>query len=55
MRVLIVGAGVIGSVYAGRLLAAGHAVTLCARADRFAELKESGLVLEDAQTGQRVC
>lgn len=55
MRVLIVGAGVIGSVYAGRLLAAGHAVTLCARADRLAELKESALVLEDAQTGQRVC
>ena len=55
MRVLIVGAGVIGSVYAGRLLAAGHAVTLCARGHRLAELEESGLILEDAQTGQRVC
>jgi len=55
VRVLIVGAGVIGSVYAGRLLAAGHAVTLCARADRLAELEESGLVLEDAHSGQRVC
>ncbi len=55
MRVLIVGAGVIGSVYAGRLLAAGHAVTLCARAGRLAELEESGLVLDDAHSGQRVC
>jgi 2-polyprenyl-6-methoxyphenol hydroxylase-like FAD-dependent oxidoreductase len=53
--VLIVGAGVIGSVYARRLVAAGHAVTLCARADRLAELKESGLVLVDAHSGQRVC
>lgn len=55
MRVLIVGAGVIGSVYAGRLLAAGHAVTLCARGRRLAELEESGLILEDAHTRQRVC
>ena len=55
MRVLIVGAGVIGSVYAGRLLAAGHAVTLCARGHRLAELEESGLILENAHTGQRVC
>lgn len=55
MRVLIVGAGVIGSVYAGQLLAAGHTVTLCARTTRLAELKESGLVLEDARTGQRAC
>jgi 2-dehydropantoate 2-reductase len=55
VRILIVGAGVIGSVYAGRLLAAGHAVTLCARSDRLAELEGSGLILEDAQTGQRVC
>jgi 2-dehydropantoate 2-reductase len=55
VRILIVGAGVIGSVYAGCLLAAGHAVTLCARTDRLSELKESGLVLENAHTGRRVC
>ncbi len=55
MRVLTVGAGVVGSAYAGRLFAAGHAVTLCARTDRLAELEESGRVLEDAHSRQRVC
>jgi 2-dehydropantoate 2-reductase len=49
-----VGAGVIGSVYAGRLLEAGHSATLCARRRRVDELSEGGLILEDAQTGQRV-
>lgn len=53
MRVLIVGAGVIGSVYAGRLVQAGHAVTMCARGRRLVELRECGLVLQDALTGQR--
>ena len=54
MRILVVGAGVIGSVYAGRLLEAGHSVTLCARGPRLAELRERGLVLEDASTRRRV-
>jgi ketopantoate reductase len=54
MRILVVGAGVIGSVYAGRLLEAGHSVTLCARGRRFNELHEGGLILEDAQTGERI-
>ena len=54
MRILVIGAGVIGSVYAGRLLDAGNSVTVCARGRRLAELRESGLVLEDATTGQRI-
>lgn len=53
MRIVVVGAGVIGSVYAGRLLEAGHEVTLCARGRRLAELCERGLILEDAETGRR--
>ena len=53
MRILILGAGVIGSVYAGRLAEAGHAVTLCARGERLAELRERGLILEDAYTRRR--
>jgi 2-dehydropantoate 2-reductase len=53
VRILVVGAGVIGSVYAGRLLDAGHSVTLCARGHRLAELRQSGLILEDAHTGRR--
>ena len=47
------GAGVIGSVYAGRLHDAGHDVTLFARGDRLAALRDHGLVLEDAHTGRR--
>ena len=53
MRIVVAGAGVIGSVYAGRLLEAGHEVTLCARGRRLAELRERGLILEDAETGRR--
>lgn len=53
MRILVVGAGVIGSVYAARLLEAGHAVTLCARGRRLAELRDGGLILENAETGRR--
>ena len=54
MRILVVGAGVIGSVYAGYLLRAGHSVTLCARGRRLTELRDRGLILEDAQTGKRI-
>jgi 2-dehydropantoate 2-reductase len=53
MRVLIVGAGVIGSVYAGKLLEAGHEVVLLARGRRLSDLQAHGLVLEDAESGQR--
>lgn len=53
MRILVVGAGVIGSVYAGYLLRAGHDVTLLARGRRLADLTDSGLVLENAEAGQR--
>ena len=52
MRVLIVGAGVIGSVYAGKLLEAGHEVALLARGRRLSELQAHGLMLEDAESGR---
>jgi 2-dehydropantoate 2-reductase len=45
MKVLVIGAGVIGSVYAGRLSGAGHEVTLLARGSRLDELRPSGLRL----------
>ncbi len=45
MRVLTIGAGVIGQAYAGRLAAAGHDVTVLARGDRAALLQERGLRL----------
>jgi 2-dehydropantoate 2-reductase len=53
MRTLVVGAGVIGSVYAGKLLEAGHEVVLLARGRRLLDLQVHGLVLEDAGSGRR--
>lgn len=54
MRILVLGAGVIGSVYAGKLLQAGHDVVLLARGRRLTDLRTSGLVLEDSESGQRL-
>lgn len=42
MRILFFGAGVIGSIYAGKLSLAGHDVTMLARGKRLQELAESG-------------
>ena len=52
LRILVIGAGVIGSVYAARLQAAGHTVTLQARGQHAADLRATGLSLEDATKGQ---
>ena len=53
MKIVVVGPGVIGSIY-GRLLdRSGHDVTLIARDQRLADLRTHGLVLEDADSGQR--
>lgn len=54
MRVLVLGAGVIGSVYAGRLLEAGHEVVLLARGRRLLDLCESGLILQRADTNEQL-
>src|SRR3984885_6748238 len=53
MKVLVCGAGVIGSLYAGRLHEAGHHVTVLARASRRADIERHGLVLQDIVTGAR--
>jgi 2-dehydropantoate 2-reductase len=45
VRVLVVGAGVIGSVYAGQLAEAGQEVILLARGGRLEDLRRSGLRL----------
>ena len=52
-KVLIIGAGVIGSFNAARLRDAGKDVTLLARGHRLEDLREHGVVLEDARTGRR--
>jgi len=44
-RVLVIGAGVIGSVYAGHLAHAGHDVTVMARGRRLHDLERGGLRL----------
>ena len=53
MKILVYGAGPLGSLFAGRLHQAGHAVSLLARGQRLADLREHGLVLVDTQTGER--
>ncbi|MDS0528370.1 NAD(P)-binding domain-containing protein [Clostridium sp. SHJSY1] len=50
MKVLIYGAGVIGSIFAGKLSLAGNAVTVLARGKRFEELKNEGIVLVNPKT-----
>lgn len=53
MRILVFGAGVIGSVYAGHLLRASHEVTLLARGRRLEDIRTHGLILDNAESGQR--
>ena len=47
MKVLVCGAGVIGTLYGGKLARAGHRVTVVARGRRLSDICERGLVLED--------
>jgi 2-dehydropantoate 2-reductase len=53
MKILVCGAGVIGTLYAARLQEAGHHVTVLARGSRRADIQRHGLVLEDIVTGAR--
>jgi|GEM_PF-489472 len=53
LNILVVGAGVIGTIYGGRLALAGHEITVLARGGRLAQIAARGLVLEDALSGER--
>jgi 2-dehydropantoate 2-reductase len=53
MKILVYGAGVVGTLYAARLQEAGHQVTVLARNSRLADVRRHGLVLEDVVTGVR--
>lgn len=50
MRVLVLGAGVIGSVYGAHLAAAGHSVSAIARGNRARELADDGFLIRDLVT-----
>ncbi|WP_166983943.1 ketopantoate reductase family protein [Paramicrobacterium fandaimingii] len=47
MKILVYGAGVLGSLYAARLHDAGHDVSLLARGDRLTSLRERGVLLAE--------
>lgn len=53
MKILVYGAGSIGSLFAARLKDGGHEVSLLARGQRLSDLREHGLVLVDTQTGEQ--
>jgi 2-dehydropantoate 2-reductase len=52
-RILFFGAGVIGSIYALKLVRAGHDVTILARGKRLQELSAQGIILENIDTGKK--
>lgn len=47
MRILVLGAGVQGSLYAARLHDAGHDVTILARGERLESIRRHGIVVRD--------
>jgi 2-dehydropantoate 2-reductase len=47
LKIIVYGAGVIGTLYAARLQEGGHRVTVVARGQRLADIRRYGLVLED--------
>ena len=53
MKVLVFGAGVIGSYYACKLYQSKIDVTILARGEKFENIKEQGVVIEDFWTGQQ--
>jgi len=48
MRILVFGAGVLGSLYASRLFRSGYQVEILARGNRFEEIKDHGIILTNA-------
>ena len=52
-KILVYGSGPLGSLFAARLQQGGHDVTILARGQRLAELREHGIVLVDVQTEEQ--
>ena len=53
MRIIVLGAGVQGTLFGVRLASAGHSVVLVARGLRAAQLRRTGAVIEHALSGHR--
>ncbi len=53
MRILVYGAGNIGSLYAALLKESGQDVSILARGKRLADIREHGIELEDFVTGKK--
>jgi ketopantoate reductase len=53
MRILVYGAGPLGSLFAAKLQQGGHDVSILARGQRLADLREYGVVLTDVRTKQQ--
>lgn len=47
MKILVIGAGVLGSLYAARLHAAGHDVSIMARGERLEQIRARGILLQE--------
>jgi 2-dehydropantoate 2-reductase len=54
MKIVVLGAGVQGTVFAVRLALAGHQVTLVSQPDRATELRHRGATIQNAET-LRIC
>jgi 2-dehydropantoate 2-reductase len=54
MRVIVLGAGAIGAYYGGQLARAGHDVTLYARGDNLAAIRERGLEIRTPEGSSSV-
>jgi len=48
MKILIYGAGVIGSIFAGKITQKNYDVTILARGNRYNEIKEKGIILNNS-------
>lgn len=53
MKILVYGAGPLGSIFSARLQQGGHDVTLLARGERLEALRREGIVLIDARSETR--
>jgi len=53
MKILVYGAGVIGSIFAGKLAKNGYDITVLARGNRLNELNEKGIILINSINGKK--